>query len=120
MLPTDELVVFAKGERGEASVVASIEFTPCERERDANGKLVNGPQCRVSDQPVYRGISVEKTIRQYDPVEGVAVGKPITSAKSGTQVEVTIQITTPDDLNNVHVVDYLAAGLEAFEVSFKK
>jgi len=115
VLPTDELVVFAKGERGEASVVASIEFTPCERERDANGKLVNGPQCRVSDQPVYRGISVEKTIRQYDPVEGVAVGKPITSAKSGTQVEVTIQITTPDDLNNVHVVDYLAAGLEAFE-----
>lgn len=27
----------------------------------------------------------------------------------------TIQLTTPDDLENVMVVDYLAAGLEAFE-----
>ena len=33
----------------------------------------------------------------------------------GSQVEVTIQLTTPDDLRNVQVVDLLAAGLEALD-----
>jgi hypothetical protein len=91
-LPTDRLTIFAKGERGEASVVASISFIPCERKRDASGKLIDGPQCHVAEEPVYRGISVEKTIRAFDPVEGVAVGPAIKTAASGTQVEVTIQV----------------------------
>lgn len=109
-LAKEKLNVYARGARGEASVVVAIDFVPCDRDR------AKGPQCRVSSEAVYRGIDVQKVIRRFDPSTGASVpGAGITSARSGEQVEVTVQISTPDDLTNVHVVDWLPAGLEALE-----
>jgi hypothetical protein len=106
----DKLELYAKGTSGEASVVVALDFVPCERDRS------KGPQCRVSTTPVYRGIDVQKVIRLFDASTGASVPSAgITSAQSGQQVEVTIQVSTPDDLTNVRVVDWLPAGLEALD-----
>jgi hypothetical protein len=106
----EKLEIYAKGTSGEASVVVALDFVPCERDR------AKGPQCRVSTTPVYRGIDVQKVIRLFDPSTGASVpGAGITNAQSGEQVEVTIQISTPDDITNVRVVDWLPAGLEALD-----
>jgi len=109
-LAKEKLQLYAKGSSGEASVVVSVDFVPCERNRAV------GPQCKVSSEPVYRGIEVQKVIRRFNATTGASVpGAGITSAQSGEQVEVTIQISTPDDLTNVRVVDWLPASLEALE-----
>mmetsp|Transcript_40315 Transcript_40315/g.104524 ORF Transcript_40315/g.104524 Transcript_40315/m.104524 type:complete len:2609 (-) Transcript_40315:679-8505(-) len=90
-------IVFATKGRGEVSVVAGLTFIPA----------------RVFNDPVYRGIQVQKIMQ----VEVVARSgtKPAGAVTVGDYVEVTVQLITPDDLENVIVEDHLPAGLEPLD-----
>jgi hypothetical protein len=92
------LQFYASG-TGEVSVSVGLSFIP--------GKLVQ--------EPIYRGIYVEKIVQRLDPFSEEAVGPALTSIETGTIVKVTIQITTPDYLGNVQVTDPLPGGLEALD-----
>ena len=61
--------------------------------------------------PVYRGFFVQQIIRRL--VNGEPVGPPLRAVPIGTMVSVTIQATTPDDIDGaVAVESWLPGGLE--------
>jgi len=86
---------------GQVSVVATMTFVPA---------------VVPTEGAVYRGIFVEKVVRQMD-AEGRAIGPPLQVIKLGTSVVVTIQITTPDDLSRVTLEDFVSGGLEPVDAS---
>jgi len=94
-----EGLVFSGAGTGEASVAVELRFVPD----------------RLATDPVYRGIFVDKVMRRVDPISGRATGAPIQIVQSGSLVEVTIQMTTADDLGYVTLVDFLPAGLEPID-----
>jgi len=77
--------------RGQVSVALGFDFIP---------KI-------LFTDPVYRGIYVQKAIRKVDFVKREAIGASINSASPGSLVMVEIQISSPDDLNNVKIIDPL-------------
>lgn len=72
----------------------------------------------IPKEEIYRGISVRKVIQLLDPATGEAVGSSITSAKLGQQVKVTLEISIPDYVSRVQIVDPLPGCLEALDDSF--
>jgi hypothetical protein len=92
-------LLFHGAGKGEASVAVELSFTPL--------KLI--------EQPVYRGIYVEKAMRVVNEASGRAEGGPRAVFEAGSIVEVTIQVTTADDLKDVEIVDWLPAALEAMD-----
>jgi hypothetical protein len=84
---------------GEISVVAELLFVPFD----------------VFQFPVYRGILVSKIIQAIDPSSNAAVGPNLKLIQAGTIVQVTLQVTTPDALPSVMLVDLLPGGLEAID-----
>jgi len=85
--------------RGEISVALGLNFIPR----------------KIFNEPVYRGIYVEKVITNIDPFTHESLGGALFNSTPGTTVKVTIQISTPDDLSNVMIVDLLPGGLEAMD-----
>ena len=83
----------AKG-TGEVSVAALMNFVPA----------------RISPDPIYRGIYVERLIQKAE--NGKPTGPALQLVQQGDFVVVTIQVTTPDDLSGVFVQDLLPGGLE--------
>jgi hypothetical protein len=84
---------------GEISVVAELLFVPFD----------------VFQFPVYRGILVSKVIQAIDSSSNAPVGPNLKLIQAGTLVQVTLQVTTPDDLSSVMLVDLLPGGLEAID-----
>jgi len=67
-------------------------------------------------EPQFRGILVQKIVQRTNPMHpGRCNGKPLTTAFPGETLCVTIQITSPDDLQEVVVVDLVPAGLEPID-----
>lgn len=54
-----------------------------------------------------------KVVRLLNVTSGLAYGPAVTTAKAGTLVAVEVQVTTPDDVKDVLLVDPLAGCLEA-------
>lgn len=96
--PPEDMLFRAIGS-GEIFVGALLRFVPAET-------FLN---------PMYRGIHVEKTVRRVDPASGRAVGEPLQVIETGQVVMVTIQVTTPDRLQNVRLVDLAPSGLEPID-----
>lgn len=48
--------------------------------------------------PVYRGFYVQQVIQLL--VNGEAVGTPLRAVPLGSMVQITLQITTPDDIDS--------------------
>jgi len=66
----------------------------------------------VSNQPIFRGISVNKVIQAVDPATFTAVGPALISATLGQTVRVTIEVTVPDYVSLLQVVDPFPGALE--------
>jgi hypothetical protein len=96
--PYDAVTFYTKG-TGEVSVVYGMQFVPS----------------NVFSEPVYRGLYVTKMIQRVDLATGRASGPMLTHVSRGEHVRVTIQISTPDDLQDVLLSDPLAGGLEALD-----
>jgi len=64
---------------------------------------------------LYRGIEVNKIIRQIDPATAEYTGPPINSSKLGSQVMITIEITIQDYSSQIVIVDPLPGALEAVD-----
>lgn len=61
----------------------------------------------------FRGVLVQKVLQTPDPlIPGHCKGKGVTKAHSGEIICITIQVTSPDDLQDVTVIDYSPSGLE--------
>jgi len=87
----------AKG-TGEVSTALAMNFVPAS----------------ISADPIYRGIYVERSISHIDSL-GNEVAGTTQMSKLNEFVKVTIQITTPDDLVGVEIVDLLPGGLEPLD-----
>ncbi|GMH43110.1 hypothetical protein BSKO_11032 [Bryopsis sp. KO-2023] len=90
----DPLMFRSQG-KGEVSLVATLDFTPA----------------KLLPFPTYRGIFVERIVRKAGP-DGEAVGEPLKTAPLGMQLVITLQITTPDDLDAVTVRALMPGGIE--------
>eukprot|EP00438_Fugacium_kawagutii_P020364 Skav210256 [mRNA] locus=scaffold1929:229218:231024:- [translate_table: standard] len=67
-------------------------------------------------EPQFRGILVQKIVQRTHPSHpGRCGGKPLTAASPGETLCVTVQITSPDDLQDVVVIDMVPAGLEPID-----
>jgi len=96
--PPPPLLFVLAGE-GEVSVALGLSFVPA----------------KLENHPIERGILVQKVIRRYSPELQGPVGVPLQSVELGSVVTVTLQITSPDELTNLLVEDWLPAGLEAID-----
>eukprot|EP00993_Chasmostoma_nieuportense_P002291 NODE_30_length_4134_cov_39.066883_g27_i0.p1 GENE.NODE_30_length_4134_cov_39.066883_g27_i0~~NODE_30_length_4134_cov_39.066883_g27_i0.p1 ORF type:complete len:1101 (-),score=242.70 NODE_30_length_4134_cov_39.066883_g27_i0:239-3541(-) len=85
--------------QGEASVVLGLHFTPAV----------------VFKNPVYFGIYVEKVILRMTGLNSGVVYNGTGALTPGQTVTVVLQISTPDALRDVVVVDPLASCLEAVD-----
>jgi len=65
--------------------------------------------------PVYRGMLVSKIIQTIDPSTNTPHGPNMKLLQAGSIVQVTLQVTTPDALSSVMLVDLLPGGLEAID-----
>ncbi|CAE7212115.1 Snapc3, partial [Symbiodinium sp. CCMP2592] len=65
-------------------------------------------------EPQFKGIMVQKIVQKLD-ARGHCHGPAVHIAKPGQLLCVTIQITSPDDLDEVEVVDLVPAGLEPLD-----
>jgi len=74
---------------GEASIVFGAAFVPAQ----------------LYNSSVYRGIQVNKIVQLLDTFSNQPYGPPITSAQTGQQVVVTIEITIPDASPSFIIVD---------------
>jgi len=91
-------ITFAASGVGEASVVAALRFVPA------------APLAF----PVYRGLGVERVV-QLSGAGGPA-GPPLRTVPLGAVVTVTLQVTTPDDVDGPLVVELpLPGGLEPLD-----
>jgi hypothetical protein len=90
----------ADGDAGEISFTLTLDYVPA----------------ALPTVPLYRGFTVTKIIRALDPLTGGPTGEPLTSALSGTQVIITIDVHSPDDVRDVALFDPLPGGLEAQSV----
>jgi uncharacterized protein YfaS (alpha-2-macroglobulin family) len=95
-IPSDPISFIATG-KGEASVVVGASFIPA----------------KVSPDPIYRGIFLEKSIKRVDFISRKEQGPGLLIVERGALLAVTIQLTTPDDLQAVTLTDLLSGGLEA-------
>uniref|UniRef100_A0A7S1VVE9 Bacterial alpha-2-macroglobulin MG10 domain-containing protein n=2 Tax=Sexangularia sp. CB-2014 TaxID=1486929 RepID=A0A7S1VVE9_9EUKA len=86
----------ADGTAGELSFTVTMDYVPA----------------ALPTSPVYRGFTVTKVIRALDPLTGEPTGEPLTSARSGDQVVVTIDVHSPDDVADVLLVDPVPGCLE--------
>eukprot|EP00124_Ichthyophonus_hoferi_P000203 Ihof_evm10s7 gene=Ihof_evmTU10s7 len=96
-----DIKFFAQGS-GMSSVVVSLQFVPAV----------------IPTKPVERGFTVNKIIQILDAVTNKVKGSPITSkdmVPPGTYVQITLEITTPDMVDNVWVNDGVPGGLEALD-----
>jgi hypothetical protein len=84
---------------GEISVVASLKFIPFD----------------VLQFPVYRGLLVSKVVQEIDPSTNQPHGPHLHLVQNGAIVQITIQVTSPDALSSVLLVDLLPGGLEAID-----
>ena len=84
--------------KGQASIFALLEFVPA----------------NLLPFPSYRGIWVESTIQAQSPT-GLAIGPNLNQAPLKSQLTITIQIMSPDDLGPVTVSIPLPAGLEPID-----
>merc|ERR1719181_1433920 len=66
----------------------------------------------LSRDPLSRGFTVERVIRVVDRLSGEATGAHVNVVEAGTEVEITLQINSPDDLRQVLLQDLLPGGLE--------
>lgn len=82
--------------KGEVSVAIGARFIPA----------------KVSPDPVYRGIFLEKTIKRVHFTNRSEYGAALDLVERGAILAVTLQLTTPDDLTDVTLTDLLPGGLE--------
>ena len=97
--PPPAPLIFSASGFGEVSVALAMQFTPA----------------ALFTAPVYRGIEVAKIIRQYDALHSRPIGPPLAHVPLGMMVTVTLQVTSPDEISNLVVDDWLPAGLEAVD-----
>lgn len=95
--PVGPLMFRSEG-TGEVTLTASLEFIPAE----------------LLPFPTYRGIFVERVIRQVDD-DGDPNGSPLTAVPLGTIVVISLQITSPDDLTDVVIRALMPGGLEPID-----
>eukprot|EP00741_Cyanophora_paradoxa_P018347 tig00000204_g17715.t2 len=96
--PPAPLLFTATG-KGEVSVAAGLRFVPA----------------KLYSYPLYRGLYVERSVRRVDAATLEPRGRPVGAAALAETLLVTLQITTPDELSGVEVVDLLPGGLEAVD-----
>eukprot|EP00899_Mesostigma_viride_P016305 jgi/Mesvir1/24676/Mv21969-RA.2 len=85
---------------GRVDVAAGMRFVPA----------------AVSLDPIYRGLFVERTYRRVSAATGQVEGPELSSeVEKGAIVEVTVQVTSPDDLGTVMVDDLVPGGLEPMD-----
>ncbi|CAE7229083.1 Snapc3, partial [Symbiodinium natans] len=65
-------------------------------------------------EPQFKGIMVQKIVQKLD-TGGRCHGPAVHVAKPGQLLCVTIQVTSPDDLHDVEVMDLVSAGLEPLD-----
>ena len=65
-------------------------------------------------EPQFRGIMVQKIVQKLDAA-GRCRGPAVHIAEPGQLLCVTIQVTAPDDLHEVEVMDLVPAGLEPLD-----
>eukprot|EP00276_Gloeochaete_wittrockiana_P021694 CAMPEP_0184336276 /NCGR_PEP_ID=MMETSP1089-20130417/4630_1 /TAXON_ID=38269 ORGANISM="Gloeochaete wittrockiana, Strain SAG46.84" /NCGR_SAMPLE_ID=MMETSP1089 /ASSEMBLY_ACC=CAM_ASM_000445 /LENGTH=2323 /DNA_ID=CAMNT_0026661255 /DNA_START=188 /DNA_END=7160 /DNA_ORIENTATION=+ len=94
------LLFTARGQ-GEVSVAAMLAFVPAV----------------IYNYPIYRGIYVERVIQLRDPVTQQPLGPPIGMCQVGASLIISIQVTTPDSIDAIEVVELLVGGLEAQDPS---
>ena len=88
------LVLWATGV-GQLNVAASLRFEPS----------------AMPTSPIYRGFYVQQVYRRL--VNGEASGPPLRAVPLGSMVSVTLQVTTPDDIDSaLRVESWLPGGLE--------
>lgn len=92
-------ITFIATGSGEASVVFGASFVPL----------------KVSPEPVYRGINVNKVIQHVNPVTFEPVGPPISNATLGQTVRVTIEVTIPDYSEFLCVVDPFPGAIQPLD-----
>jgi len=91
----------AKGS-GEVSVALGMSFTPKTVNLDAQ----------------YRGLHVEKAVYRWDGQK--QTGLPIMACDVGETLLVVIQVTTPDAVNAVELVDLVPGGFEPVDPNVMK
>ena len=96
--PPPPLLFLANG-TGEVAVALSLTFVPA----------------AVFSTPVVRGVEVLKVVQLYDAVARAPTGPALRAVPLGSVVTVTLQVTTPDELDGLLVEDWLPAGLEAID-----
>ena len=96
--PPAPMVLVAQG-KGQLNVAAGLRFEAAD----------------MPDQPVYRGFFVEQVIRALDG-SGHATGPPLKGVPLGSMVSVTLQVTTPDDIDTaVQIEAWVPGGLEPMD-----
>ncbi|GMH45788.1 hypothetical protein BSKO_13751 [Bryopsis sp. KO-2023] len=91
--PPDPIMIRAKG-KGEVSLVTLLDFVPAE----------------VLLFPSYRGIYIERIVQLSKMAE--PVGKELSVIPLGSELAITIQVTSPDDLGEVVVRALMPGGIE--------
>ena len=84
---------------GEVSFALAVDFVPFD----------------LFEEPVSRGLRVERVIRRHDAGLDGPVGPPLASVPLGAIVTVTVQLSSVDALHNLLVDAWLPAGLEAVD-----
>eukprot|EP00899_Mesostigma_viride_P016306 jgi/Mesvir1/24677/Mv25138-RA.1 len=93
-------ISFSVSGTGRVDVAAGMRFVPA----------------AVSVDPIYRGLFVERTYRRVSAATGQVEGPELSSeVEKGAIVEVTVQVTSPDDLGTVIVDDLVPGGLEPMD-----
>ncbi|CAK8986322.1 unnamed protein product [Durusdinium trenchii] len=71
-------------------------------------------------EPQFRGLLVQKIIQRASASHpGRCVGESVKVAFPGETLCVTIQLTSPDDLEEIEVLDFVPAGLEPIDESLE-
>ena len=96
--PPPPLLFLANG-TGEVAVALSLTFVPA----------------AVFSTPVVRGVEVLKVVQLYDAVARAPTGPALRAVPLGSVVTVTLQVTTPDELDGLLVEDWLPAGLRGVD-----
>jgi len=94
-IPTEKITFVASG-KGEVSVSIGAAFIPN----------------NISPDPVYRGIYLEKSVKRVHFTNRSSYGEGLSIVERGALLSITLQLTTPDDLNDVTLTDLLPGGLE--------
>lgn len=97
--PTNASLWVAATGTGQASAALSMRYVPA----------------TMPQNPMYRGISVQRFIQAVNASDTAAIGPPLVRVPLAAQVRVTVQVMTPDALASVVVRVPMPGGLEPLD-----